>query len=68
MYPLQAHQFVLGHSLDVVQVEVLQAHQVVFVVNINQVVIVNVVVIVAVVIVAIVIFVLVVVIVPRQLR
>ena len=27
MYPLNAHQFVLGHSLDVVQVEVLQAHQ-----------------------------------------
>ncbi len=40
MYPLQAHQFVLGHSLDVVQVEVLQAHQVVVVVDIDQVVIV----------------------------
>ena len=71
VYPPQAQHLVLGHAghaINVVQVEVLQAHQVVFVVNINQVVIVDVIVIVAVVIVAIVIFILVVVIVPRQLR
>ena len=56
MYPLQAHQFVLGYSLNVVQVEVLQAHQVVVVV------------VRAVFVRAVAVFVLLVVIVPRQLR
>ena len=54
MYPLHAHKFVYGHSLDVVQVEVLQAHQVVIVVDIDQVVIVVVVVIIIIIIVIIV--------------
>ena len=40
MYPLQAHQFVLIHSLNIVQVEVLEFHQVVVVIDIDQVIVV----------------------------
>ena len=55
MYTLQAHQFILGHSLDVVQVKVLQAHQVVVVVDIDQVVLFIIVVVVVVIVVVVVV-------------
>jgi hypothetical protein len=54
-YPPQAQHLVLGHSLNDVQIKVLQEHQVVVVVNINQVVFVIVVVIIIVIVVVVVV-------------